>query len=188
MNKEKIKLYKKKPFLMVLSVILLLMPFSVCFAYLTDNMSKQTTFTVGDIAIDIYESDDLDLKMVPGKVLKKDPKVVVTNGGINSYVFIQIEENNDINKFIEYDIADGWTPLPGFSKVFYTYNSNNDDSEEIYILKNNEVYVSEDITKETLTSLSKDSYPLLNFSAYAIQKEGVNDPVDAWHILQNSYK
>ena len=65
------------------------------------------TFTVGDINIDLSESEDLDLKMVPGNSIKKDPKVTVKAGSEACYLFVKVTESNNLKDFITYSVKTG---------------------------------------------------------------------------------
>ena len=62
--------------LVVLSLMMVLAVAAVggTIAWLTDSTDAVTnTFTVGNINIDLTETKNLDLKMVPGNTITKDP-------------------------------------------------------------------------------------------------------------------
>ena len=70
---------KKKTIAVVLALVLVICcAVGGVLAWLTDTTDSITnTFTVGNVKIDLAESKNLDLKMVPGQTIKKDPKVTV---------------------------------------------------------------------------------------------------------------
>ena len=67
------------------------------------------TFTYGDINIGLSESDDLDLKMIPGNSIKKDPVVTVKEGSEACWLFVEVKESENFDTFMTYAIAEGWT-------------------------------------------------------------------------------
>jgi len=70
-------------------------------AWLTATTEEvENTFTIGNINIDLDETaTDEDGKknynFVPGQTLDKDPKVIVTYGSEDCYLFIKIKEENN---------------------------------------------------------------------------------------------
>lgn len=95
-----------KPIAMLLAIGLLVgSAIGGTLAWLTDDTDPVTnTFTVGNIEIDLDESDDLDLKMVPGKTLLKDPVVTVKGGSESSWVFVKLEKTNNPDKYLDYAV------------------------------------------------------------------------------------
>ena len=80
-------------------------------AWLTDKTdSVKNTFTVGNIDIELNETKD-DFKMIPGYTIEKDPKVTVKAGSEKSWVFVDIDEGNNLDKYITYVVGSGWTQL-----------------------------------------------------------------------------
>ena len=101
-------------------------------AWLADSTQNiANTFTVGNINIDLNESDadndenpdENDYKMVPGNVISKDPYVTVKNGSESCWLFITVEESTDpvLDNYIKYKIDTGWTALKADSNpaVYY---------------------------------------------------------------------
>ena len=111
----------------------------------TETKDVVNTFTVGDINIQISETDMEEVKdgsdnitgytkdytFVPGQTLLKDPKVTVKAGSEASYLFLRVQEaNNSItvdgdtaNPIIVWDvIEDGtneWIPVTGHDGYWY---------------------------------------------------------------------
>ena len=91
-------------------------------AWLTDTTDPVVnTFTVGDINITLTESENLDLKMVPGRTITKDPKVTVNEGSEACWLFVKVVKSENFKDFMTYDKADGWTLLKteGNTEVYY---------------------------------------------------------------------
>ena len=104
---------KKKSIALVLSLALVV----VCIiggtlAWLTANTDPVTnTFTTSDINITLEESKDLNLKMIPGWTITKDPKVTVTAGSEKCYLFVKLDKSENFDRFMSYEMAEGWKPL-----------------------------------------------------------------------------
>ena len=116
-------------------------------AWLTDNTQEVTnTFTVGNISIELTESDaDVDgnngdkdnnsYKMVPGDTISKDPKVTVKANSEPCWLFVKVTEGTVVGKdangnnvayafkdFIDYSVITGekaWSKLEGVTDVYY---------------------------------------------------------------------
>lgn len=158
---------------------------SSAFAALTDRTETvSNTFVVGEIGLSLKESENLDLKLIVGTDIKKDPKLTVDANSVDSYVFVKLETSNNLELFVDYELADGWIPLgQGVDNVYYrTYDSNASDVT-YSVLKDDKVtvksYGSDDIEDVELK-------PTLSFTGYAIQRESIDDAKTAWDILNES--
>lgn len=151
-------------------------------AYLTDQTEDVVnTFTIGKVDITLAETTGQQYKMVPGNDISKDPKVTVTAGSEDSWVFVQVTEGNSLGNYITYSVADGWTPLPEHAGVYYReYTGTN--AAEYPVLTNNKVTVKDTVTNEMMEAV-KEALPTLTFKAYAIQKAGFTTAADAWAEL-----
>ena len=147
-------------------------------AWLTDSTSAITnTFTAGDINIGLTESENLDLKMVPGKAITKDPKVTVAAGSEDCWLFVKVEKSANFDNFMTYAIATGWTALPDVDGVYYREAKAGDSFS---VLADDKVTVKEAVTKQQLNALAENTSPTLTFTAYAVQKQGVDTAAAAW--------
>lgn len=175
----------KKKTIAILSVVLCLcIAVGGTIAWLTDQTDPvENTFTVGDINIDLSESNNLDLKMVPGKELTKDPKVTVEADSEACWLFVKAEKSTNFDTFMTYAVADGWTALTGETGVYYREVAASATDQVFGVIKDNEVTVKEGVTKAQLEALTADTYPTLTFTAYAVQKEGITSAADAWNKL-----
>lgn len=173
-------------------------------AWLTDKTdSVVNTFTVGDINITLTETTGTDYTFVPGDTLAKDPKVTVTAGSEACYLFVKVEEANNTvtgltNKVISWSVDDGtdpaskWVPVPRHDGYWYrTVPAVAADTTEanlpsFYVLKDNQVTVNENVTKEMVGAL-KDTPPTITVTAAAVQKDNVNTVTDAWNKLPAAF-
>ncbi len=149
-------------------------------AWLTDTTAPVVnTFTVGDINITLTESENLDLKMVPGQSIKKDPKVTVKAGSEACWLFVKVEKSGNFDDFMTFEMADGWIALSGYAGVYYRNVDATNADTGFDVLKNNNVMVRDTVTK-TMLEDAKTNAPTLTFTAYAVQKDGINDADTAW--------
>ena len=165
-------------------------------AWLTAKTDPVTnTFTVGDINISLGESTT-DYKIVPGVNIAKDPKVTVKANSEACWLFVKVDEANwptfkeedDTTRKVDYAIADGWTKLTGVEdNVYYRKVDASDNAQEFYVLAGNTVTVSENLTKSEVQGIGTgESAPTLTFTAYAVQREGVDTPEEAWNIAKDA--
>lgn len=141
------------------------------------------TFTYGNINIDLTETTGTSYKIIPGKDIPKDPKVTVTAGSEDCWLFVKVVEENwptatleNGTRKVSYTIADGWTPVEGQTNVYYRVVKAADTVREFPVLKNNIVTVSDQLTKGDIQT----AQPKLTFTAYAVQQENIADAAAAW--------
>ena len=153
----------------------------------------KNTFTYGDINIKLEETDATvavdgsatkEFKMIPGYTIAKDPKVTVLAGSEKCYLFVKVDKSANFDKFMTYDMADGWTALDGVNGVYYRVVDTAGMGTAYSVLANDKVTVSGDVTKTMLKDLTETTQPTLTFTAYACQYNNSNDtnfgPADAW--------
>lgn len=105
---------KKSVLLAALSVMMVAaIATATTLAYFTDTKTATNTFTVGDVAITLTENDawtlnattgkyeNADAKLIPGRLIDKEPTVAVVAGSEDSYVRVQIT----VNKVSEWEAA-----------------------------------------------------------------------------------
>lgn len=152
-------------------------------AWLTDQTGPVTnTFTVGNIDITLAESKNLDLKMVPGNTITKDPKVTVVAGSEACWLFVKVEKSANFDSFLTYTMADGWTQLTGVTGVYYREVAAPTTDQEFAVLANNQVTVKDTVTKADMDNLTSSgaTLPTLTFTAYAVQQANIADATTAW--------
>ena len=181
---------------------------------ITSTNTVTNTFVSGDIEIDLKETvngvetsakttavSNENFKMIPGTDLAKDPKVIVEANSEACWLFVKVEAsdgvelsgNSDVNDYITYTMADGWSPVTGVDGVYYRQvNSADAAAGKTYqILAGNAVHVLDTVT-EAMLETAETKKPSLKFSAYAIQsdnlkKDGtaVTDAAVAWSLISN---
>ncbi len=137
------------------------------------------TFTVGDINIDLTETTT-NYKMVPGNTISKNPKVTVKAGSEACWLFVKVEKSANLDSFITYKIADGWTSLPDVAGVYYREVAATTADTPFEVLKDNTVTVRDTVTKANMNALTAATYPTLTFTAYAIQQASFATAATAW--------
>ena len=139
-------------------------------AWLTDTTDEVVnTFTDSDIDITLVETTGEDYKMVPGYTISKDPKVTVATGSEKCYLFVKLEKSENLDDFLTYEMADGWTALDGVNNVYYRIVDTADMGTDYSVLKDDQVAVKGTVTKEMMNGLTADTYPTLAVTAYASQ-------------------
>ena len=207
---------KKKAIVAVVALVLVLCcAMGGTLAWLVDSTTEvKNTFTYGDINISLWEhklnEDGLTLstdvftgaeqtgfKMIPGNNIKKDPTVTVKADSEASWLFVKIEESENFDDFMTYDIADGWTQLTVDAKgneitdlIYYREVAATTADTNFAVLANNSVSVKETVTKDNLNALdanSANNYPTLTFTAYAVQRDtNITTAAQAWNIAMGN--
>lgn len=146
-------------------------------AWLTAESDTVTnTFSTSDIGVELKESENLDLQMIPGWNITKDPKAWITEGSEDAYLFVKVEKSANFDDFMEeIVIADDWTELTSAAgtnyKVYYREvigAAQQGEKNAFPILKDNKVTVKGEVTKEMMTA-ENFTQPTLTFTAYAHQ-------------------
>lgn len=169
---------KKKTLALVLALTLLVAGVvGGTLAWLTDQTAEvKNTFTVGDINIDLTETTT-DYKMVPGNTIAKDPTVTVKANSEACWLFVKVTESENLNNFITYTIANGWTKLQ--DGVYYREVPASAADQTFSVLAGDAVTVKSDVTR-TMLETAKTDAPTLTFQAYAIQKDHFATADAAW--------
>lgn len=146
------------------------------------------TFTYGDINITLAETTGNSYKIIPGVNITKDPKVTVKANSEACWLFVKVEEKGTFvaNK-VTYSIADGWTKGDGTKipeNVYYREAGGTTADADFAVLKDNKVTVSDTLTKEDIKSITTN--PTLTFTAYAVQKDGIDTVEAAWEKVSSS--
>ena len=168
-------------------------------AYLTSKTQVITnTFTVGDINIELTETkpESKQAKIIPGVDIEKDPKVTVKANSVACWLFVEVKaEGTFVTDKVTYSIADGWTKGDGTNiptDVYYRSVNAVTADTGFYVLKGNETYengvvtVSETLTKADVNKITAGNQPKLTFTAYAVQKDGIDTAAAAWEKVNNT--
>lgn len=140
------------------------------------------TFTYGDINITLGETTGANYTIIPGVNIDKDPKVTVKKDSEACWLFVKVEEEGTfVADKVTYSIADGWTKGDGTNIPANVYHRAVDAVKadtDFAVLKDNKIYVSEELSKSDIQSIT--TTPTLTFTAYAVQKDGIDDAATAW--------
>lgn len=157
-------------------------------AWLTDTSEPVVnTFTDSDIEITLTETDAVDnansYEMVPGYTISKDPKVTVEAGSEKCYLFVKLDESDNFDSFLTYEIAEGWEQLKDAENkdvngVYYRVVDATTADVTFSVLKGDQVMVQGRVTKEMMNNLTTENYPKLTVTAYASQYQKNNNASD----------
>lgn len=147
-------------------------------------------FTVGNINATLTETKTA-FKIVPGVEIAKDPVATVKANSEDCYLFVQLTEENwptftetGKTRKVEYKIADGWTELESEHGVYYREVTKSDKDQVFHVLQDDQVTVSNTLTKENADAIQKAGAPELTVAVYAVQKEGMGSAADAWETAK----
>lgn len=172
-------------------------------AWLTDKTDPVVnTFTVGDINITLAETTGTDYTFVPGDILAKDPKVTVTAGSEDCYLFVKVTDSNNTitdennnNKIINWKVDTAiWTPVNDHPGYWYKEVAQGVGSDGFAVFTDNistdtkvgSVKISEQVTKEMVNALNTDK-PTITVTAAAVQKDNVPNVAAAWDKLPTAF-
>lgn len=149
-------------------------------------------FEVGNIDIELDESDDLDLTMIPGSDIEKDPFVTVKAGSEACWVFVKVTESDNFDDFMTYGMGSDWTAVPGNEGYYYTEVESLVDADAdkvLTVLAGDKVTVLGNVTKGQMDAIKAgtEAKPTLSFIAAAVQKENVATVADAWAKLPTEF-
>ena len=186
---------KRKAIVAVVALVLVLCcAMGGTLAWLVDSTTEvKNTFTYGDINIALSESEDLDLRMIPGNPIDKDPTVTVEANSEDCWLFVKIEKSDNFDDFMTYSIAGGWTRLTEDTKgnaisdlIYWREVDASNEQQAFEVLEDNEVSVLGTVTKDNLNDLDANgasNYPTLTFTAYAVQRDtNITTAAQAWDI------
>ena len=192
--------FGKKPLILAVALVVTISAtLGGSLAWLTATTSVITnTFTIGDIKIDLTESDDGDgdpnnnsYEITLGKPIDKDPKVTVYGGSKDCWLFIKIDVSANFSPLLSYTAAAGWTELgDSYPGVYYRAVNESSSAQEFAVLAGNKVNVapsSPEIDKILKEIMETDNYPYMKIRAYAIQRDATIDKIDnaeeAWGLI-----
>ena len=164
--------------------------------------STVSTFTLGDINITLAESDlgGQPIKIIPGVDIKKDPKVMVMANSEACWLFVKVEESNwpefkeaNGTRKVSYSVNNGWNVLKNTPGVYFREVSAEEAQKGIdyTVLAGSEscpsgvIKVSQELTKEEINSINYSAnQPSLTFTAYAVQRAGIDTADAAWATVK----
>lgn len=145
-----------------------------------------STFTFGDINITLTETNPQEgpTKIIPGVDISKVLRVTVQADSVDCWLFVKVEQTGTfVDGKVTYAIADGWTKGDGSqipTNVYYREVNTATTDSVFSVLMGDKITVSKELTKEEIQNIADE--PTLTFTAYAVQKEGINTAADAWAV------
>lgn len=191
----------------VAALLLVVMTVGGTLAWLQDVTEPvENVFTTTNVDIDLNESDNLNLEVVPGQDITKDPQVTVIKGSEHCWVFVKVVMTEDFEKYLgttqengsyKVEFDSNWTELSStvatdgvktvilYKEVEEIAHTGND--LVIKVLKDNKIKVSDKLTNTDMDNLELTD-PKLTVTAYAIQYAGNENVNTAWTNVQNAAK
>lgn len=168
---------KKKGLALVLALALMVVgAVGGTLAWLTANSETVVnTFTTSDIKVELTETTGPEYKMIPGYTITKDPTAKVLKDSEECYLFVKLDKSDNFDKFLTYTMEEGWQELKGDDitpkTVYYRVvdGTKNQIGTPYSVLKDNQVTVKDDVTKDKMKDLKAGTYPTLKITAYASQ-------------------
>jgi hypothetical protein len=128
--------------------------------------------------------------MVPGNKITKDPLITVKADSEDCYLFIKLDKTANFDTFMTYELLSNWQLLPNTENIYYQEVTKDNDKQEFYVIKGNEITVKEEVTKKMLNDLNQngaENFPALTITAYAIQRdseiESISTAEKAWTLI-----
>ena len=151
-------------------------------AWLVSKSETSSTFTLGDINIGLTDiSGNQSPKIIPGVEIRRSLSVTVDRNSEACWLFVKVEGTNWPAK-VSYSVAEGtsgWTALSGYPGVYYREVPAENAKWGVGYDVTGVVAVSKELTKAEIDNI-KGTTPRLSFTAYAVQRDGINDVTKAW--------
>lgn len=170
-------------------------------AYLTSTDSVTNTFTVGNVAITLDETDvtvygvkdtdtrvkENEYKLVPGHTYIKDPTIHVAANSEACWLFVKVENGiadietpagTGAGAYVQIATQitnNGWTALDGVDNVYYKSQTATATNTDVAVFGNFAIDSSkgsDDLTNYTSAEVK--------VTAYAIQADGFDTAAEAW--------
>lgn len=158
----------------------------------SESESSVSTFTLGDINIGLTESKsgNQPLKIIPGVEIRRSLRVKVMPNSEACWLFVKVEGTNWPAK-VSYSVAGGpndWAPLSvsDYPGVYYREVSAKNAKDGVEYDVTGVVAVSQMLTKAEVDSIASEPQPQLSFTAYAVQRDGIDNAATAWEAANNS--
>ena len=195
---------KKTLLLVCMMALVVCISVGATIAYLTDDDAVVNTFTVGQVGIELWETDvDEDdnkddnkteedgtildkankYHLLPGHEYVKDPTVYVDATSESCYLYVKVineiaaieDQANTVEAQIE---ANGWAELQGVSNVYWKlYNKDEEGAKLDHLVFSTFKIAGEGVKNSDIAAYENKT---ITVTAYAIQKDGFDDPVEAW--------
>lgn len=148
----------------------------------TFTREVNNTFTIGDITLTLTDGGEDYRYLTPGRSIERTPRVTVAEGSEPCWLFVRLDKTAGFDEYLTFTVAEGWTRLGGYEGLYYREVDARDGAASFGILAEDAVTVREDLTAERMSAVT--AQPMLTFSAYAIQKQGIDEVGEAWIFIR----
>lgn len=167
-------------------------------AYLmTSTTPVVNTFTVGNIGTLTLSETGMDATnrtkdymVIPGVDITKDPKVTFSGNNVPAYVFLKVTATgwtvnekaySCVGGMVTWTVGDDWTYLAteNTNEFIYVKEVAANANLNAEAIKGSSIAVDAKITKGDLNNFPTTK---LEFAAYAVQKDNLATPADAWAV------
>ena len=179
---------KKKLIIAVAFALALGCAFGATFAYLATKDTIQNTFVVGNVDVELTETEggeSHEFPVVPGSDIDKTAIATVKANSAACYLFVELTPSENFPAFLTYapNKTAGWQAVEGEDGVYYISVEKKAEDQSFHVLEDDEVALDEDLmTKEAVDALEGVN-PTLDITVYAVQKDGL-DLAGAWTAAQ----
>ena len=158
---------------------------------ITRSAPVTNVFTSSFISVELTETDTDDndgnpgtnsYTMLPGASITKDPVVTVKASSEDAWLFVKLDESENFDTFLTYDVANGWNVLASDASVLWRKVSKADTDQTFAVIWDHKVQVKANVTAYMLNTLTPDTRPTLTVTAYAVQQSGVETAETAWAL------
>ena len=167
-------------------------------AWLSSKTNEVTnTFTYGKIDIELSESDtNLDddndsrtntylMDLLDNKITK-DALITVKENSESCWLFVKLNQSENFKTYLEYEIGDGWSQLIGYTGIYFREVEKAEEPLTYDVFKNQSVSLKAGVTHDSLNQLTLETYPTVDITAYAVQRNCVGTAVEAWNIISTN--
>lgn len=173
--------YLKVLIIALCSIALVVGSVAVTMAYLVDTTeTKNDTFTVGNIDIELNAAGDISHKMMPGATIDPNREVTVIGGSEDCYLFIEMSRENNFDTYLTFTMADGWTKLN--DNVYYRVVATNANNQTFDVFTN--FIAKPECTKAQYDLIAAGDKPNIKLTAYAVQRANINTAAEAWNVVK----
>lgn len=165
------------------SIALVVGSVAVTMAYLVDTtVTKNDTFTVGNIDIELNAAGDISHKMMPGDEIDPNREVTVIGGSEKCYLFIEMSRENNFDTYLTYTMAADWVKLNDDGNVYYRVVDTNANNQTFDVFTN--FIARPECTKAQYDAIAADKKPNIKLTAYAVQHKNIETAAEAWNVVK----
>ena len=126
--------------------------------------------------------------IIPGVDIQNGVTVSFTGSESATYVFVKVDSEKwtyadgkfNLGTYMNWEVADGWTPVTDSEPVFYKSLKPNEILKDAPVIKDDLITVSRTITKSIIGNLEDT----ISFRASVVQSNGFESPAAAWASLE----